>query len=160
MKATAITDQSEKYRYSLLREWDDSLPKITFILLNPSIADHLLIDDTLRKCLNYSIENGFGRLEIVNLFAYRAMDSNELKRASEPIGSENDTFILKAVSDAKLIIAGWGGENGTYKHRDKQVLDLLQDYKGKIYCFNGNTGKKPPQYSGRLKNGYVLQLFC
>lgn len=59
------------YRYLLTREWDSQGKIVTFIMLNPSRADALLNDPTITRCLNFARSWGYGRLEVVNLFAYR-----------------------------------------------------------------------------------------
>ena len=41
-----------------------------------------------------------GRLEVVNLFAYRTSKPSLLKQAAEPIGKDNDRFILESVRGA------------------------------------------------------------
>ena len=35
------------YRYLLGRKWDANLPQVTFVMLNPSTADHQQDDRTL-----------------------------------------------------------------------------------------------------------------
>lgn len=156
MRYQSIMDTEKIYRYSLTRIWDETLPKITYIMLNPSVADHLKGDPTLNKCLNYAIDQGYGSIEVVNLFAYRSTDPDQLKRVHNPIGFDNDQFIMNAVKNAKTIVLAWGGENGKLMNRDKAVLGLLKDYKNKIKCFEDFTNKKKPQHPLTLKNGFIL----
>lgn len=42
----AIFSEDKIYRYVLIRIWDDYLPKIIFIGLNPSVADENSSDKT------------------------------------------------------------------------------------------------------------------
>ena len=53
------------------RVWDETLPTMTFVLLNPSTADAVDLDPTLRRCVNFSKRDGYGGMKIVNLYAYR-----------------------------------------------------------------------------------------
>lgn len=71
MEFDAIFDDvmNPTYRYSLTRVWDRSLEKVVIIMLNPSIANVLRNDLSVNRCLNYCIDNNYGALEIVNLFA-------------------------------------------------------------------------------------------
>ena len=80
MIRTAVIDKTEKYRYSLLREWDDTRHKCLFIMLNPSTADASRDDPTIRRCIAFAKREGCGGLHVVNLFAYRATDPVELRR--------------------------------------------------------------------------------
>lgn len=57
------------YRYLLWREWDISNKTVSFIMLNPSRADAQINDPTITRCINFALSWGYGRLEVVNLFA-------------------------------------------------------------------------------------------
>ena len=57
------------YRYLLWREWDSQSKTVSFIMLNPSRADAEINDPTITRCINFARSWGYGRLEIVNLFA-------------------------------------------------------------------------------------------
>jgi hypothetical protein len=56
-----------------------SLYKVVFVLLNSSTADATIDDPTLKKCIMFSKRWGFGAVEIVNLFAFRATKPENLK---------------------------------------------------------------------------------
>ncbi len=83
MRTDACVSADRKYRYWLLREWDKSLPVVAFIGLNPSIADETTDDPTIRKCVKYAKAWGFGSLLMLNLYAYRATDPDELWKARD-----------------------------------------------------------------------------
>ena len=68
----AIFDRTGMYRYSLWREWYADSPPVAFIMLNPSTADDRKDDPTIRRSIGFAHAWGFGALEVVNLFAYRA----------------------------------------------------------------------------------------
>jgi hypothetical protein len=159
MEYKCVMDTKEIYRYSLSRVWNNRLPKLTFIMLNPSIADHLKSDPTLNKCLNFAIENNYGSLEIVNLFAYRSNDPKNLRTALDPIGPDNDYYIKQAIEDAGSVVLAWGGDNGRYLGRDKQVLKLISDHSLKVMCFEDYSSKKKPMHPLTLKNGFILTSF-
>jgi hypothetical protein len=79
IKKSAIFSACQTYRYSLTRIWNDKKKPIIFIGLNPSTADENNDDPTIRKCVHYSYQWGFGGLIMVNLFAFRATLPNDLK---------------------------------------------------------------------------------
>ena len=60
------------YRYSLYREWRYNPRLIVWMMLNPSTADALTNDPTLRRCIDFSRQWGYGGLIVVNLYAFRA----------------------------------------------------------------------------------------
>jgi len=59
------------YRYHLWRTWDETRPRLLWVMLNPSTADGETDDPTVRRCIGFSKGWGYGSIEIVNLFAYR-----------------------------------------------------------------------------------------
>jgi hypothetical protein len=114
MQSGAVISECGKYRYSLTREWDTTGTRVLFIMLNPSTADASLDDPTIRRCIGFSRSYGFGSLEVVNLFAYRATDPKDMATAKangvDIIGPENDRHITEAAGRASVIIAAWGAD--------------------------------------------------
>lgn len=120
---------SQKYRYLLTCTWDNELAKVVFVMLNPSVGDFQICDPTLDKCSKFAKNWGYGGFNIVNLFALISTDPYGLKEAVEPIGKDNDKFILQAVKEADKVIFAWGEKYGKLHDRDKQVVNLLSEYK-------------------------------
>lgn len=108
LEAAATISANEIYRYFLSRTWDPSGQVVTFIGLNPSTADASNDDPTIRRCIRFAKNWGYGSLWMVNLFAFRATQPARLLEAADPIGSENDFWLDKAVNSAQLVIAAWG----------------------------------------------------
>jgi hypothetical protein len=101
-----------------------ALHKIAWIGLNPSTADEVTLDQTLAAVCRYSKKWGFSEVVMLNLFAFRATDPRDLKRAMDPIGPENDEYLLVEVRSVDRIIACWG-DHGRFLGRDRQVSGLL-----------------------------------
>src|SRR5439155_13358696 len=120
----AIFDINGRYRYSLWRAWSSYHPRIAFVLLNPSTADEERNDPTIRRCIGFARAWQFGSVEVVNLFAYMATDYRELFKVSDPVGEENDRFLVQAVERCSAVVVGWG-TRGTFLGRDWQVIQLL-----------------------------------
>src|SRR5947209_16246810 len=106
--ARAIFDSTGTYRYSLWRQWSTDCPPVAFIMLNPSTADDRKDDPTIRRCIGFARAWGFGALEVVNLFAYRATDWSKLLEVDDPVGPENDDYIVQAVERCPCVVAAWG----------------------------------------------------
>ena len=81
------------YRYALWRIWDDTLPKLLFIGLNPSTADEINDDPTMRRCIRFSKDLGYGGFIMGNIFAYRSTDPKKLKTINNPIGKRNNFWL-------------------------------------------------------------------
>lgn len=149
MRKGAVIDLIGSYRYSLWREWDINAPRVVFVMLNPSRADATTDDPTLRRCISFAQSWGYGSLEVVNLFAYRSSKPTELKKVTDPVGSENDRYLEKAVKSADKIIVAWGN-NGILKNRCKEVLDWLTSL-DTLYCL-GITQRGCPRHPLYVKS--------
>ena len=88
MLKAAILSEDRKYRYVLLRTWDEAKPAVLFIGLNPSTADEEDDDPTILKCINYAKTWGYGKILMVNLFALRSTDPSILIHAADPVGKK------------------------------------------------------------------------
>ena len=93
IKSEAMLSVDRKYRYVLTRTWDETLSNIMFVGLNPSTADETTDDPTIRRCINFAKSWGYGGLYMVNLFAYRSTNPNNIRIVDNPIGDDNDSCI-------------------------------------------------------------------
>jgi len=139
MKKNAVISDCKKYRYALYRVWDESLPTVMFVGLNPSTADAIEDDPTINKCIKFAKSWGYGALIMSNLFAFRSTDPDKLKTEIDPIGSENDMWIERLVNKSDLIIAAWGN-HGSYLDQDKKILKKFQ---GRLHCLQINKSGQP-----------------
>ncbi len=134
----ATFSDCRKYRYGLSRTWNGKKKTILFIGLNPSTANEKIDDPTIRRCINYAQNWGYGSLLMVNLFAYRATIPSELKNVKNPIGNDNDLQIIELSKKADIAVAAWGNE-GTLLNRDKEVKKILPN----LMCLKINKSGQP-----------------
>ena len=137
MKKDAILSEDRKYRYVLSRIWDESKPLVVIIGLNPSTADEKDDDNTIKKCINFSKNWGYGGLYMLNLFAFRATAPSDMFNASSPIGEENSKYIEKYSKLSDKVICSWSN-NGNFKNRSKEVLLNIEN---KFYLKLNKTGE-------------------
>lgn len=141
IESKVIMSDNDLYRYLLTRTWEVNKPKATVIMLNPSKANMLKTDKTIMNVTNYLIENDYGSMTIVNLFAYMATDPKFLSQRDEAYESINNGFLIEAFENSDVIIIAWTRDN--YKTRKKEVIKLLGDYQRKVKCFQDSEGRKP-----------------
>lgn len=124
---TAEFSPCRRWRYVLRRRWAGGAV-IGFVLLNPSTADELQDDPTIRRCIGFARSWGYSGLVLGNIFAFRSTDPRGLRSASDPIGPANDTH-LRAIADEANgeIVCGWGA-HGAFMDRGAEVLRLLADW--------------------------------
>lgn len=124
---SAVISACGKYRYLLERRGITAGPTLMFVMVNPSTADAEKDDPTIRKCLGFAERNGFARVLVGNLFAYRATDVKELRKASDPIGPENDMHLVAMLRNADVVVAAWGSLNKlpeVLRRRWREVVHL------------------------------------
>jgi hypothetical protein len=138
MIMSAELSNCRAYRYSLSRIWDKSKPYVLFIGLNPSTADENTDDPTIKRCVDYARRWGYGGLKMANLFAFRATLPSDLKKASEPIGIDNDSHIKELSKDAEITVVAWS-DDGIYLDRDKEVIKFIDN----PMCLNINKSGQP-----------------
>lgn len=124
MKRSAVISKDGRYRYVLRRVWDPARPTVLFIGLNPSTADHRADDPTIRRCVRFARDWGFGQLAVGNLFAFRTPRPRDLWTARDPVGSRNDTWLRRLVAEADTTVAAWGAHGARFG-RDQIVLEWL-----------------------------------
>ncbi len=96
-----------------------------FIGLNPSTADEHEDDPTIRRCKGFALNNwDYGGIIMVNLFGYRATNPKELREVTDPVGPDNDSWLLSCVPSCQRIVAAWGAHGGNLD-RDLEVMELL-----------------------------------
>ena len=132
MSGGAVIDG--RYRYSLWRNLKSSYRDgtATFIMLNPSTADAMKDDPTIRRCIGCAERLGYGWLMVVNLFAFRATNPADLKDALncgiDSVGPKNTTYIEEAVSRSKVIVAAWGVPKWPFvKDRVRTVVEQVRE---------------------------------
>jgi hypothetical protein len=142
--------ESGRYRYCLTRQWQHTRPRLTIIMLNPSLADGTQDDPTIRRCIGLAQGWKFGAITVVNLFAYCTAYPSQLKQVQDPIGAGNDAALQKASSEGAKILLAWGNWGGLYG-RDEVVLEGLSPFHDKLCCLGRNRTGQPrhPLYVSR-----------
>lgn len=106
---SATISDCGRYRYDLTRQWGDERT-LLWCMLNPSTADAEVDDPTIRRCVGFSRREGYGRLVVVNLFAFRATEPDELLRTTDPYGPLNSRTIGSHLADERVdrLVVAWG----------------------------------------------------
>lgn len=120
-----------------------------FLGLNPSTADAARNDHTISRCIGYARRWGYGGVSVGNLFGFRATQPQVMKRAPDPIGPDNDRWLLTLAREADLIVAIWGN-HGLFQNRYADVLSLVPD----LHCLR-TTAKGQPHHVRGLPNHLV-----
>jgi hypothetical protein len=157
-----VIDANKGCRYSIVRQWDSQKPKATIIMFNPRHIDPnpFLLGQSLSRCVSIVLKEGeYGSIEVVNLFAKTSDSQDKLEKKYQIFDELNFNFIKKAVESSSMVVLAWGGK-GAEVSRNKQFIDLIINYHGKLKCF-GILKNKQPKYprnlpvETRLKDCYM-----
>ena len=133
-----------KYRYYLAQIWDENKPPLYWLMLNPSTADEQINDPTVEGCEQRARKWGYGGSVVLNIFAWRATDPENLKKCANPIGDDNDLWMhkLAVLSQTHDVIAAWG-EHGAHENRGQAVLDIFRQKEGRLQALIMNQSGAP-----------------
>lgn len=133
----AELSQDGRFRYRL---WRTVGPvgdgeAVVFVGLNPSIADAVQDDPTLRRCMGFARAWGYRRVELVNLWALRATDPAVLLAPTPPGVSARarnggdarcDEAIRTAVATTERVVCAWGAYRVVRNRQlGKRVAEVL-----------------------------------
>lgn len=151
IKKGAVISKCEKYRYQLWRIWDESLPAVMFVMLNPSTADADEDDPTIRRCIGFAKSWGYGGIYVGNLFAYRATNPKELLYQEEAEGGFNWPHLLTMEVKCDKIICAWGNYGIVKKLTYKKYKPVLRSKSHCLGISKDGAPKHPLYLKGDLK---------
>lgn len=150
-----VVSKDHIYRYELSRVWDENLPVLLLIMMNPSTASKNENDPSVAKCMRYAEDWGYGTLLVGNGFAYRATDHKQLGKVADPIGPENDKHLLRMAERADTILFAYGQPSQKLRFRGPQVASMLaESHLSKFHVLElalDGTPKHPLYLKGSLK---------
>ena len=152
---SAVFDKDRVYRYLLTRVWDATKARLPFCMLNPSTADEEILDPTLRRCVGFAMDLGYGGIEITNAFALRSTDPKALYAHSDPVGPMNDAAIADVARHAGVVVAGWG-HHGEHLGRAAKVREIIESTGAVVLCL-GRTKDGYPRHPLYLKRSTPLE---
>lgn len=156
-QASATISKCGLYRYTLGRRWAPGQRMLAFVMFNPSTADAELDDATIRRCVKFARAHSYDALEVVNLFAYRATDPKQLRKAGYPVGPENDAHIAHVARMATDVCVAWGALAAGLSRPDA-VMDILRVNARAILCL-ALTRSGYPQHPLMLSSACTLQPY-
>ena len=116
------------YRYFLGRNVADGgvNPRtLGWVMLNPSTADELTDDPTIRRVIRFTRDAGYSDLLVCNLFAMRATRPVHLLEAQDPVGQSNWLALRSLMAGCDSVVCAWGAWP---EGRDVPTIGLVQRY--------------------------------
>lgn len=138
----ALFSPDRKYRYALFRMWDLKKPLIMFIGLNPSTANEVDNDPTIRRVIRFAQDWDYGGVYMMNLFGLVTPYPEDLKTCADPVG-ENDKWLEKAYDKCEDVVFAWGSFPEAAE-RAKKVMQMFPNAKALI--INKDGAPRHPLY--------------
>lgn len=153
----AVFSEDGLKRYILKKTWDESKPKMAVIMLAPSDASVVALDNSSMLVLNNSVRLGYGGVTILNLFA--TLNDFSLRQA-EMEDPENLDAILKACQEADAVVYAPGvgkASSKVFQRRQEQTLQALEPIEGKLHCLCDEDGEARFQHplSPAVRTWYI-----
>jgi hypothetical protein len=147
------------YRYDLTRVWDRAKNRLCFVMLNPSTADSMVDDPTIRRCGGFAHSWGYGSIVVVNLFALRVTRPIHLNDHPDPVGPLNDDvagFWIRRLP----VIAAWGAHKKTVERVEwfgEQIA--LNDHPVRCLGTTKDGHPRHPLYvpASKAPEGFILE---
>lgn len=142
---SAIISPCERFRFLLTREWNNTRLACAFIGLNPSTADATLDDPTIRRCVNFAWEWGYGYLHMLNLVPYRSTDPDAMFTWMAENGSaewldRNIEEASRIFQQADIVIAAWGAPGSKLQQFKQPLIDAAGD---KLFMLDSTKSGEP-----------------
>lgn len=141
----ATFSECRAYRYTLWRRWEPDCQwsqMVAFCGLNPSTADETEDDPTIRRCIGFAKDWGYGGLVMLNLFALRATDPKVMKAHARPIGEENDEALNWVARHVGGVVCAWG-RHGLHRNRSGNVSMILRATQKPLWHLGRNSDGTP-----------------
>ncbi len=149
MQGAAHFSPCGTWRYLLTRQWASEGTTLRVVMLNPSTADAVQLDPTVRRCVGFARSWGHARLVVLNAYALRSTDPRGLWTHPEPVGEgiANDLHIRAqaqlAAAEGIPLLAAWGVH--AQPERVARIVELVEGAGAHLVCL-GTTKEGAPRH--------------
>lgn len=158
--AADFAGYSNEHRITLERDWSGTLgaPFALWVGMNPSCADALVDDMTIRKEQHFTKLIGFSRMVKVNVASYRCTDPLKLPTGIELSHPRNHASIKYLSGVARVVIMATGHPPAPLAHLATHVLQQMRSDGRMMMCL-GKTNDGWPRHPSRLGYGTKFEEF-
>lgn len=176
VRRAALLDHSKEHRYVLTRIWtekDNGYPNglMRWVMLNPSTADGLEDDPTIRRCIGFARDYGYDGIVVTNLYSRRTKSPAVLKGLAQEFGpmhpellGEHQHYVVRANMSQAMTIpednlyAGWGGIDQIFRPAVQAVTSMAQKTGCPMLCL-GRTQDEQPRHPLYLKKDTKHEMY-
>ena len=122
---------------------DDRL--VAFIMLNPSDANAISDDPTVRRCRGFARDWGYTQLFIGNLYSIKGSDPKAIDFREQPdLFSDriNEAVLDDLIGSVDRVVAAWGSHSHIGRQQDR-FRDLARNARCNLYHLGLNVDGSP-----------------
>jgi|GEM_PF-1053515 len=157
---SAVISPCGLYRYRLEREVQPEGVTFAYFGINPSTADAVENDATVKKWIGFTLRNGGRRFIVGNVFGFRSKDVSRLAAhtASTAQGPEWAQHLDQIIANADVLVPCWGRSGKIPRHLRGELSAMLARLlaSGKPVLHFGVTACGQPMHPQML--AYSTQL--
>lgn len=156
-----VFNEDRTHRFTLFRYWGDVEDYACGISMNPSGAAEDVGDPTVDGMCRRAREFwGVGAYYQLNVMSIRGTYSADLAKAGVVNLPENDEWIRRIASKARLVVVSWGNP-GHKSGRGPAVEKILREVcdPAKVFCFSRNLNGSPAHPLYQRLNAPLLPFF-
>lgn len=133
------------HRYAIIEIWNMSRPSITWVGLNPSMANERDDDPTIRRIIDFSKRWGYGGFNMLNLFSQITPHPKELR--FEPSVDQNfNRLFIENHTDSDNVVFAWGTSKQA-KIESEWIINEFEE--AKTLGLNLDGSPKHPLFVGK-----------
>lgn len=152
----AVFTDDRLHRLYLWRWWDSEKRWVMFIGLNPSTADELRDDPTIRRCIGFAKKWDFGGMFMCNVFTLVSTNPNKLNVES-PIAM-GTSLAMKVIRErCWMAIVAWG-DLVTKVRSSEDRIERIKYQLSPLHCF-GLTKKGNPRHPLYMPYSRELEIY-
>jgi hypothetical protein len=142
VRGDAVFSPCRTWRWRLTREWEGGTGAVFWLMLNPSTADAVRVDPTVRRAVSFSMRWGAARALVGNVFGLRATSPQHLYTHPDPVGPDNDEHLAALAREADRIVVAWGN-HARHGERYRSIARILRPHAAKCVCLSTTKGGMP-----------------
>lgn len=130
----AVFMDDRRHRLYLWRWWDIRAGMVMFICLNPSTADEVTADPTVRRCIGFAKRWGYGGMFMCNTFTLVSTDPSGLEADAEPLLRGANLAMRLLRQRSAIAVAAWGNLIERVRAGEAQVEWIHREL-APLHCF-------------------------
>lgn len=164
MIKSATLNETRTHRFDLVRRWNYDQPIIMWGGgLNPSTADAYEDDPTIRRCIGFTKDMGYGGFVIVNLFSFRSPHPNDVKRKyledkDVTFGKWNTSIVQEWLRRVDKVIPCWGTNGSWAKDQVMEMCAVVVVFASPCQCL-GYTKEGHPKHPLMVPRNVPIETF-